>query len=167
MLLQTKCLTITSPYFTRIEAIQRQLELRTIVHSIFCKTPSYNLHLYIAFKLQPLFGKFIYLFQQLKQPFFMRQSKTLQDIISTNIFVVKRIEKVFPKEVVVNSNPFLHLRINALNKYQFCHQKKYHIQKTSTIRATLHKYNYHEPKNCFTCKKRVNVFGAVSKNELI
>ena len=47
----------------------------------------------------------------------MRQSKTLQDIISTNIFVVKRIEKVFPKEVVVNSNPFLHLRINALNKY--------------------------------------------------
>ena len=44
------------------------------------------------------------------------QSKTLQETFSKSIFMVKRMKKVFPINIMVDKNLFLHLRINICHK---------------------------------------------------
>ena len=42
----------------------------------------------------------------------MRQRKTLQETFSKDIFMMKKMKKVFHINIVVNKNLFLPLRIN-------------------------------------------------------
>ena len=48
----------------------------------------------------------------MKKLFFHKLKKTLQEIFSKNIFVVKRMKKEFPVNIAVDKHLFVRLRIN-------------------------------------------------------